>query len=167
MDRRKIAVIIIFLLLFELRFIYIPAKKKVTSLDRNIAVKQKDRETLLNLCEEYRKRAEKEVLLRIAKKEFSLLSYTGNLIEKKNLEKNITGLQPLRAEKKGELVFESVRMGLKGITLKDIYEFLYDIEKTANGIYTSEFRMQRVKDKPHLLDVEMELFVMKKAGSSE
>jgi len=164
MDRKKVILIVVFLILLELRFVYTPLRKKIISLDKTIVAKQKDRETLIRQCEEYKQKAGKEAPLRIARKEFSLLSYTGNLIEKRNLEKNITGLQPLRTDKKGAIMAESVRIGLKGITLQQLYEFLYDIEKSQDGIYIPEFRMQKVKDAPHLLDVEIELLTLKEVG---
>jgi len=147
--------------LLEFRFVYIPVKKRITSLDKLIAAKHQDRETLLKLCDDYRKKGTGEEPLKIASKRFSLLSYTGNLIEKRNLEKNITGLQPLRTDKKGDLLVESVRIGLKGITLQQLYEFLYGIEKAQNGIYVPDFRMQKEKDAPYLLDMEMELLAVK------
>ena len=164
MDRKKIVAVIVFLTLLELRFVYIPVRKRIVSLDKLIVAKHQDRDTLLKLCEEYREKGTREEPLRITGKEFSLLSYIGNLIEKRNLEKNITGLQPLRTDKKGGLSIESVRIGLKGITLQQLYGFLYEIEKAQDGIYVPDFRMQKEKDAPYLLDVEMEIFVVKQAG---
>ncbi|MCM8830120.1 MAG: hypothetical protein NC824_03890 [Candidatus Omnitrophica bacterium] len=161
MDKRKIVAVIVFLTLLEFRFVYIPVKKRIVSLDKLIAAKSKDRETLLKLCKEYKEQKTKKEPLRICEKRFSLLSYTGDLIENKHLERNITGLQPIRTEKKGNLSVESLRVGLKGITLQQLYGFLYDIEHTQNGIYISEFRMQKEKDAPYLLDVDIELFVVK------
>ncbi|MCX8082812.1 MAG: hypothetical protein N3D17_05400 [bacterium] len=167
MDKKKIILIILFLSLLEIRFIYIPARNKVVSLNKLITAKQKDKETLLKLCEEYKEKGEGEEPLRITDEEFSLLSYTGNLIESKNLERNITGLQPLRTEEKGNFKIESIRMGMKGITLSQLYEFLYDIEKAKYGIYIPDFRMQKQKDSPHLLDIEIELLVVKEAENSK
>jgi len=164
MDRKKVVLIIVFLVLLEFRFVYMPLRKKIISLDKTIIAKQKDRETLIKLCEEYKQKAGKEEPLRIVRKEFSLLSYAGNLIENRNLEKNITGLQPLRTDKKGNLLVESVRIGLKGITLQQLYEFLYDIEKAPEGIYIPDFKMEKVKDAPHLLDVEIELLTVKESS---
>ncbi|MCM8820449.1 MAG: hypothetical protein NC932_00655 [Candidatus Omnitrophica bacterium] len=161
MDRKKIIAVIVFLTLIEFRFVYIPVKKRITSLDKLIVAKKEDRETLLKLCEEYREKGMRGESLKVTRKEFSLLSYAGNLIEKGKLERNITGLQPIRTEKKGNLSVESLRVGLKGITLQQLYGFLYDIEHTQNGIYISEFRMQKEKDAPYLLDVDIELFVVK------
>ncbi|MCM8760212.1 MAG: hypothetical protein NC832_00610 [Candidatus Omnitrophica bacterium] len=161
MDRKKIVAVVVFLILLEFRFVYIPVKKRTTYLDKLIVAKQKDREALLKLCEEYREKGMKRESLNLSKKEFSLLSYAGNLIEKKNLARNITGLQPLKTEKKGNFSVESVRIGLKGITLQQLYGFLYDIESTQDGIYISDFRMQKEKDATYLLDVELELLVIK------
>ncbi|MCM8761752.1 MAG: hypothetical protein NC905_03390 [Candidatus Omnitrophica bacterium] len=161
MDRKKIVAVVIFLTLLEFKFVYIPMKKRITSLDKLIVAKNEDKEILLKLCEEYREKGIKGESLKVTRKEFSLLSYIGNLIEKRNLERNITGLQPLRTDKKGNLSVERVRIGLKGITLQQLYGFLYDIEKAQDGIYISDFRMQKEKDTPYLLDIEMELFVAK------
>ncbi|MDD3726163.1 MAG: hypothetical protein PHI44_03095 [Candidatus Ratteibacteria bacterium] len=167
MDKKKIAVIIVFLILLEFRFVYIPAKRKVLTLDRSITARQKDRDTLIRLCEEYKEKGEGNEPLKIAGKEFSLLSYTGNLIEKRQLGKNVTGLQPLGTNTKDSVSIEYLRMGIRDITLQQLYDLLYDIEKTPEGIYISEFRMQKIKDKPHLLNVEIELFVAKEVGKDE
>lgn len=165
MDRKKIILILALLVLIEFRFIYIPLRKRDVSLAKQIVAKNKDRETLLKLCEEYKEQKAKKEPLKILGKEFSLLSYTGNLIETRDLERNITGIQPIRTEKKGNLSVESLRIGLKGITLQQLYGFLYDIESTQNGIYISEFRMQKEKGVPYLLDVDMEIFVLKEENS--
>lgn len=161
MDTKKITLLFVFLVMLEVRFIYIPAKKNLVSLNELIMAKKKDRDTLVSLCEEYRKRKKEKEPPRIARKEFSLLSYTVGLIEKKDIKGNITGLQPLKVETKGGFSVESIRIGIEGITLQQLYEFLSSVEKSSEGIYISEFRMERKKDQPHLLGVELELFVMK------
>ena len=167
MDKKKIAVIIAFLALLEFRFVYIPGRNRIVSLDKLIVAKQNDREMLIKLCEEYKGRGERREMLKTAEQEFSLLSYASNLIERRKLEKNITGLQPLRTEIKGAFSVENIRIGVKGITLQQVYNVLYDIETTPKGIYVAYFNMQKVQDVTHLLDVEMELLVVKDAAGRE
>ncbi|MBN1445991.1 MAG: hypothetical protein JW957_07795 [Candidatus Omnitrophica bacterium] len=168
MNKRKLFLLVVLLAVFaELRLVYFPQKKKIISLNKLISAKEKDRDELSALCVEYasKKNGDSEPSLKIAEKNFSLFSYAGKLIEKQNLERSIAGIQPLAPAEKEGYITERTRLSLKGTTLKQLYDFLYEIEVKENAVYISDFRMRRDKEKPAFLTAEIELAAVKTSSS--
>ncbi len=164
MNNRKLLSLLVLLAVFaEFRLVYFPQKKKINSLNRQIAAKEKDRNELSALCIEYasKENGGSEPSLKIAENNFSLFSYAGKLIEKQNLERSITGIQPLAPAEKEGYITERTRLSMKGITLKQLYDFLYEIEVKENAVYVSDFRMRRDKENPSFLTAEIELAAIK------
>ena len=164
MNKRKLFLLIVLLAVFaQLRLVYFPQKKKISSLNRQISAKEKDRDELSALCMEYasKKNGGGESSLKIAENNFSLFSYAGKLIEKQNLERSIAGIQPLSPAEKEGYITERTRLSVKGITLKQLYDFLYEIEVKENAVYISDFRMRRDKENPAFLTAEIELAAIK------
>jgi hypothetical protein len=167
-NKNFFALMLIFLLIIQYRFLYLPGKNRIDYLNSSIAKKESELETLQKLCIEYKaqERTEDKNTVKIAREGFSLFSYTGGLITNHNLEKNIEGIQPLSVSKKEGFSIERVKLTLKDITLKQLYDFLYEIETSRDTIYIPEFRMHRNKEKNFLLGTEMELIAVKRIDQS-
>jgi hypothetical protein len=164
MNKRKLLLLIILLAVFaQLRLVYFPNKSKINSLNKLISAKEKDRDELSALCMQYasKKNGGSESSLKIAENNFSLFSYAGKIIEKQNLERSISGIQPLSPAEKEGYITERTRLSIKGITLKQLYDFLYEIEVKENAVYVSDFRMRRDKENPAFLTAEIELAAVK------
>jgi len=165
-DKKLILLIMAFILVFEYKFIYSPGRRKLEALDSFIAQKQSDMQLLEKLCAEYelKKAREEEGIVKIARPDFSLFSYLGKTVERKKLEKNITGIKPIPLIEKEAFQIEKIRLNLENITLQQIYDFLQEVENSENGVYVPEFRMRRNRDRQFLLGVEMELLSIKLIG---
>jgi hypothetical protein len=163
-NKNFFALMLIFLLIIQYRFLYLPGKNRIDYLNSSIVKKESEFETLQKLCTEYKEQesTEDKNTVKIAREGFSLFSYTGALITNQNLEKNIDGIQPLPVSIKEGFSIERVKLTLKDITLKQMYDFLYKIETSGDTIYIPEFRMHRNKEKNFLLSTEMELTTVKK-----
>ncbi|HNS31833.1 MAG TPA: hypothetical protein PKN36_02515 [bacterium] len=162
-DKKLFFLIILFVFIFEYKFIYMPGKKKLDSVNQIIFQKHSDKQLLDKLCFEYeqKKKSEEERIIRTADSDFSLFSYMGNLIEKQKIEKNITGIKPLPLVDKESFVIEKIRLNMENITLQQVYDFLYGMESSANAIYIPEFRMRRNRQQQFLLSAEMEILSIK------
>ncbi|MCK9266789.1 hypothetical protein M0P98_07980 [bacterium] len=158
-DKKMLILIIIFVFVFEYKFIYMPGRKKLETVNKIVSQKQSDMELLEKLCSEYEltKKNEEDTLLKTADSDFSLFSFLGKIIEKQNLEKNISSIKPLPIIEKESFLIEKIRISVDNVTLQQIYDFLYSIETSRNAIYVPEYRMKRNKEKEFLLGVEMEL----------
>ncbi len=164
MDNKKFfTVLLLILIIIQIKFVYIPGKNRLISLNQVISDKKSDFETLQKLCLEYAKKTtrERENTVKTAKKGFSLFSYTGTLLTEQTLEKNVAGIQPMPSSEKGGFEIERLRLSLEDITLKQLYDFLYRIEKPGSYIYIPDFRMLKDKEKPFFVDTEMELIAVR------
>lgn len=162
-DKKLFLLIVVFVLVFEYKFIYSPGRKRLDAVNQIIEQKESDMQLLEKLCFEYelKRQREQETIVKTAAPDFSLFSYLGNLIEQKNLENNITGIKPMPHTFKESFQMEKIRLNFENITLQQIYDFLHSMENSKNAVYIPEFRMRRNREKPFFLSVEMELLSMK------
>jgi len=162
-NKRLFTFLLVFVIIIQLRFVYSPARNRLGSLDRLLGVKKSELSELQKLSAEYadQENRQKEDAGKITKGGFSLFSYAGGLLAKHNLEKNVAGIQPLPVSEKEGFRIERLKVSLKNIQLKQLYNFLYDVENSGNAIRIPDFRMRRDKENPYLLDTEIELVVLK------
>jgi len=165
-DKKLLILVMAVLIVFEYRFIYSPGKRKLGGLNLAISQKESDSRLLDKLCKEYQDKQlkEKDEMLLTSGPEFSLFAYLGSLIEKGKMEKNVTGIKPLPIIEKESFLVEKIGISMDNITLQQLYNFLYGLEKGSNPVYVPEFRMRRNREKQFLLSAEMELLSIKKAG---
>lgn len=162
-NKRLFMFLLIFLVIIQYKFVYLQGRGRVVSLNKVIEEKRSDLESLQKLCAEYKEKQknEEENAVKVSGEDFSLFSYVGGLLTKRKLEKNITGIQPLPLSEKGSFKMERLSLSIKDVTLKQLYDFLYEIENSKNAVYTSYFVMRKNKEQPFFLNVEMELVALK------
>lgn len=162
-NKKLFALLLVFLIIIQFKFVYSPAKNRLGSLNKLIGSRESELETLQKLCMEYREQEnrEREDAGKIAKADFSLFSYTGKLLAKHNLEKNVAGIQPLPLSEKEGFRIERLKLSLKSVTLKQLYDFLYEIESSQNAVFIPDFRMRKDKENPFFLSTEIELIAVK------
>jgi len=155
--KQIIILIFIAILIFMYQFIFIPGKKKLNSLREEVIRKSDEYKLLKSLCKDYQmKMSQNSVQIKFAEENFSLISFLGKM----GLKENIKEVKPLLEEKKDNLVFCRVKISIENITLEKLIGFLQKVE-SENFIYIPTFQMKRNKDKPFLLNTEMELLVIK------
>ncbi|MCD6408130.1 hypothetical protein J7L87_03670 [bacterium] len=161
--KRLIILILVAAVVFEYRFIFSPSRKRIISLNKLIEKKKEDYKLLKKMCQEYEKlkKGGKSSSVKIADKKFSLFSYVGDVIEKKNLKQFVRGIKPLPPEEKDSYKIEKIKLTFENITLDKLVDFLIDVEKKNFYVYIPEFSMRKNKEKPYLLSVEMEMFIIK------
>jgi len=162
-NKRFFAFLLVFVVIIQLRFVYFPARNKLNSLDKLLDTKESEFAELQKLCIEYKEqqKREKEETSQIAKEKFSLFSYVGNLLTKHGIERNVSGIQPLPISEKEGFRIERVKLSLRDVQLKQLYNLLYEIEVSKNAIRIQDFRMRKEKENSYLLDAEIELVVVK------
>lgn len=129
------------------------------SLESKIEQKRAELKRIESLWHEYQ--TIKEVLpsleARLAKKDFSLLSELENLSVKANVKGNIDSMQEFARPQNEFYKESSVRVKLKGITLDQLVNYLYNIEHSHTLLRTKSLIVERSYSNPELLDVQLEV----------
>jgi len=162
MDRRILIFLILLILIFEFRYIYLPNRKKLENLTKLVSQKEEEFKEFVNLCEEYKKYGEKreKQFLKITSSKFSFFSYLNDLIDKTGIKTNINDIKILPKEEIEKYVLEKIEIELNLISLEQLLSLLNQIEKT-NGIYIYRYEMKRDKNKPYFLNVSLGLICLK------
>ena len=119
---------------------------------------------LLSLCKEYKDLSSKknQFLQGYQEENFSLISFISEIADKYSLKPNMKEIKIYPEIKREDFILQKVKVLFTEIELKKIYEILKNIEESKNKIYISYYNQKRNREKPFLLDVEMELYVLKK-----
>ncbi|MGC8976968.1 MAG: hypothetical protein ACP5OB_05030 [Candidatus Ratteibacteria bacterium] len=162
MDRKIFFLILVFIIIFEFQYIYLPNRKKIKNLDKLIIQKEKQYIEFLDLCEKYKKTKGKknENQIKYAPLKFSFFTYLNDLIEKTGIKTNIQDIKILPKEEIGRYILEKLEIDLNLITLEQTLSILSQIERTK-GVYITYFEMKRDKNKPYLLNLSMGISCLK------
>lgn len=164
MNKNLLILVIFAGILFEYQFIYSPNIRKIKNLNNLLTKKEKEYQEFLFLCEEYKKREigeAKRENFKTVSKNFSFFSYLNDLIEKINLKSNMGEIKILPKENKNDFIIEKLKISINLISIEQLVSFLNSIEKTE-GVYITQLEMQRNKEKPSLLDIEIVIMCLKK-----
>ncbi len=153
------------ILIFCYQFVFTPGRRQLRSLRETLARKNQDLKTLEKLCQEYRQRTAQEKLSpsSYAAESFSLIGFLGQLVNAAGLKDNVREVKPLPALSRQEAIVERLRVSLEEVSLETVCRLLREIEQPG-FIYVANFQMKRHREKPFWVNVEMELFVLKKAA---
>ncbi|RKY31174.1 MAG: hypothetical protein DRP67_03130 [Candidatus Omnitrophota bacterium] len=162
--RKVFILFMVFIAVFLIQFVYIPGRKKLISTRKLIMKKYDEYDQLLSLCKEYKDLSSKknQFLQGYQKENFSLISFISEIADKYSLKPNMKEIKIYPEIKREDFVLQKVKVLFTEIELKKIYEILKNIEESKNKIYISYYNQKRNREKPFLLDVEMELYVLKK-----
>lgn len=131
----------------------------IKSLENKIEQKRVELKNIESLWDEYR--AIKDLLpsleARLAKKDFSLLSELENLSIRANVKGNIDSMQEFARPQNEFYKESSVRVKLKGITLDQLVNYLYNIEHSGTLLRTKSLIVERSYASPELLDAQLEV----------
>ncbi|MCM8818254.1 MAG: hypothetical protein NC915_02070 [Candidatus Omnitrophica bacterium] len=153
MDKRIVVLLILFVIIFEFQYIYMPNRKKLENLNALILKKEKEYTEFLNLCEKYKKSEnEHSKGLKVVPGDFSFFSYLNDLIDNFNIRANVGDLKILPSEDISQYLLEKIQIDLNLMSLEQTLSLINKIEKTK-GLYITRFEMKRDKDKPYLLNI--------------
>jgi general secretion pathway protein M len=162
--REKLVIIVggatVALVLFY-RFGLSPAFERLRTLDRLVAVKERDLQQLKTLQESYlaQKNLMEEVNQSLAQRgqDFAIFSFLEDLANKTGIKDNIMYMKPALTTP-GELFRESsVEMRLEGIALQQLTRYLYDIERAPQLLRVRRMHIKPRPANPDLLDVTFQV----------
>jgi general secretion pathway protein M len=135
-----------------------PYLAAMENLDRRITKKAEELGEVLALQKEYFRLKEKTNLLEGMVRStsgFSLLSFLENVATKNGIKKQIAYMKPLTAPANERYRESSVEMKLEGLTLEQLVDYLYQIERSPQPIRIK--RLNIVKQKGEgFLDITLQ-----------
>jgi general secretion pathway protein M len=148
------------LLLFY-RLVLSPALERLHTLDRLVAVKERELHQMKTLQETYigQKRLMEDVSRSLAQRgpDFAIFSFLEDLANKTGIKDNIKSMTPALTTP-GELFRESsVEMRLEGIALQQLTRYLYDIEQAPQLLRVRRMHIKPRPANPDLLDVTFQV----------
>jgi general secretion pathway protein M len=152
--------VVVALMLFY-RFGLSPALERLRTLDRLVAVKEREVHEMKVLSETYlaQKRMMEDVNRTLSQRDqdFAIFSFLEDLANKIGIKTNIMYMKPALAAP-GELFRESsVEMRLEGIALQQLTRYLYDIERAPQLLRVRRLHIKPRPANPDLLDVTFQV----------
>jgi general secretion pathway protein M len=162
--RDKLVIIVggmaVILFLFY-RFGLSPALERLRTLDRLIATKERELHQMKTLREAYltQKHLLEKVNSNLAERgaDFAIFSFLEDLANKTGIKDNIKYMNPA-VTTPGELFRESsVEMRLEGISLQQLTQYVYDIERAPQLLRVRRMHIKPRAANPDLLDVTFQV----------
>jgi general secretion pathway protein M len=138
-----------------------PALERLRTLDRLVAMKERELHQMRTLQETYiaQKRLMEDVSRSLAQRgaDFAIFSFLEDLANKTGIKDNIKSMTPALTTP-GELFRESsVEMRLEGIALQQLTRYLYDIEQAPQLLRVHRMHIKPRPANPDLLDVTFQV----------
>ena len=138
-----------------------PALERLRTLDRLVAMKERELHQMKTLQETYigQKRLMEDVSRSLAQRgpDFAIFSFLEDLAKKTGVKDNIKSMTPALTTP-GELFRESsVEMRLEGIALQQLTRYLYDIEQAPQLLRVRRMHIKPRPANPDLLDVTFQV----------
>ena len=134
-------------------FVVSPYMTAMERLDRRIAKKTEELAEVLALQGEYfRLREGTKILEEMVRSTpgFSLLSFLENLATKNRIKKQIAYMKPLTTPGNDRYRESSVEMKLDSLTLKQLVDYLYQIEQSPQPIRIKRLNIAKKRGKAYL-----------------
>lgn len=152
--------VVVVLVLFY-RFGLSPAIERLRTLDRLVAVKEREIHEMSTVVETYRlrKRLMEDVNHSLSQRgqDFAIFSFLEDLANKIGIKTNIMYMKPALTTP-GEFFRESsVEMRLEGIALQQLTRYLYDIERAPQLLRVRRMHIKPRTANPDLLDVTFQV----------
>jgi general secretion pathway protein M len=138
-----------------------PALERLRTLDRLVAMKERELHQMRTLQETYiaQKRLMEDISRSLAQRgpDFAIFSFLEDLAKKTGIKDNIKSMTPALTTP-GELFRESsVEMRLEGIALQQLTRYLYDIEQAPQLLRVRRMHIKPRPANPDLLDVTFQV----------
>jgi len=155
-----VAALLIYLLVVS------PYMNAMERWDRRIDVKSKELEEVLALQEEFVRLKEKARLLEDMVRSgpgFSLLSFLESLATKNKIKNQIAYMKPLTTPGNERYRESSVEMKVEGVTLKQLVDYLYQVEQSRQPIRIKRINIAKKKEEAYL-DVTLQASTFEPVG---
>jgi len=135
-------------------FVISPYLTAINALDRRISAKSKELAEILTMKGEYLRLKENtrglENVMRSARG-FSLLSFLENLAATNQLKTKIADMKPVTTPLSERFKETSVEMKLEDVTLKQLIDYLYQIEQAPQALQIKRIHITKKKDQTYLI----------------
>jgi type II secretory pathway component PulM len=134
-------------------FVISPYYTAINALDRRISAKSKELAEILTMRGEYLRLKENtrglENVMRSARG-FPLLSFLENLAATNQLKTKIADMKPVTTPLNERFKETSVEMKLEDVTLKQLIDYLYQIEQAPQPLQIKRIHITKKKDQTYL-----------------
>jgi general secretion pathway protein M len=168
--REKIIVVagVAFVALFVvLNLVVFPALSMNTKLQNSIQTGQKRLEELLLLQNEYQtlrgSSGDVGKALSSRGKDFTLFSLLEKVASQGGLKDRIKYIKPSTSQAKGNFKISSVEMQFQGITMEELFDYLYRIEDPKNIINVKRLSLKKHKEKQGYVDATLQVATVQPA----
>lgn len=162
-NRKKIFIYIFLSVIFIISILFITAefKEKTDKAVAQIPQKQLEIKKLLNIREKYLKYKSHTILIdNYLKKEkkIEILSFLEELADKNDIANKITSMKPLTSSTKDSEI--EVQIVFKGLSTKELKDYLYTIEVSNNFLWIKTMRVKRIELNKGSLEVSMNIVTL-------
>ena len=154
-------------LLFILNVIIFPALSMKTKLKKSVASGQQHIEELMLLSNEYKalqgSSGDVGKALAARGKSFTLFSLLEKVASRAGLKDRIKYIKPSTSQAKGKFKVSSVEMQFQGITMGELFSYLYQVEDPKNIIKVKRLSIKKHKEKQGYVDATLQISTVQPA----
>jgi general secretion pathway protein M len=154
-------------LFLVMNLLVLPALSKKAKLERSIQADQKRIEELLLLSSEYKTlqgtSGDVGSALSGRGEGFTLFSFLEKEASQAGLKDRIKYIKPSTSQAKGNFKISSVEMQFQGITMGELFEYLYRIEDPKNIIKITRLSVKKYQEKQGYVDATMQISTVQPA----
>ncbi len=150
-----------------LRFVVFPFFSGRTKLRRSIEVDKQRLQEMIGLSAEYetlqRRPGGIQEVLAGREKGFTLFSFLEGMAGQAGLKDRIKYIKPSTSQVQGDYKISSVEMQFEGITMRQLFDYLYRIEDPKNVIKIKRISIKKHKEKSGHVDATMQVLTVQSA----
>jgi general secretion pathway protein M len=150
-----------------LRFFVFPFFSGRTKVRRGIEVDKQRLQEVMNLSVEYEGLQSKpggvQEALAGREKGFTLFAFLEGVAGQAGLKDRIKYIKPSTSQDKGQYKVSSVEMQFEGITMRQLFDYLYRIEDPKNVVKIKRISIKKHKEKSGYLDATMQALTVQSA----
>jgi len=150
------------LLFILIQFIVFPSIDKRKRLKRALQVKEDDLLEMIALKSDYNAIEKRMNLAKVRfenrEKGFTLFSFLDSLTGKARIKEYVTYMKPsTTVQKDNSYKISQVEMKLKGLTLKQLTNYLHMIETSKNIVYIKKLSISKTGEQESFIDVVLQV----------
>jgi general secretion pathway protein M len=150
-----------------LHFFVFPFFSGRTKLRRSIEVDKQRLQEVMNLSVEYEglqgKPGGVQEALAGKEKGFTLFAFLEGVAGQAGLKDRIKYIKPSTSQDKGQYKVSSVEMQFEGITMRQLFDYLYRIEDPKNVVKIKRISIKKHKEKSGYVDATMQALTVQSA----
>jgi general secretion pathway protein M len=147
--------------------ILMPYRSALTKLDSRIAVRSQQLQEVKSLRAQYlalqQQISQVERLVKNSQ-EFSALTFIENLVQQTAGRENLLSMRPQAPQVQGEFMTDSVEIKLEKLTLKQVLELLWGVEKASTPMQVENLYLKQRFDDRALLDATMTITALRRSA---